>query len=69
MTKSRGSGWLIPFEGVGEVWLKVKVNDCKKALSELWEDREICVVDVDNQVIFYIRVDEMNYEIALKRLN
>lgn len=60
--------WLMPFEGMGVWWVKVKVDDCKKALSELWKLGEICVVDVDNQAIFYIGVNEANYEIALKQL-
>ena len=60
--------WLILFEGMGVWWIKVKVDDCKKALSELWKLGEICVVDTDSQAIFYIGANEANYEIALKRL-
>lgn len=60
--------WLMPFEGMGVWWVKVKVVDCKKVLSELWKFGDICVADVENKVIFYIGVNETNCEIALKQL-
>ncbi|WP_027629962.1 hypothetical protein [Ruminiclostridium cellobioparum] len=63
-----GASWLMPFKGMGIWWVKVKVDDCKKALSELWRFGDICIVDVENKVIFYIGVNEANCEIALKQL-
>lgn len=62
------SVWLMPFEGMGVWWVKVKVVDCKKAFSELWKFGDICIVDVENKVIFYIGVNETICEIALKQL-
>ena len=63
-----GSIWLMPFEGMGIWWTKVMVLDCKRALNELWRYGDICIVDVENKVIFYIGVNESNCEIALKQL-
>lgn len=58
--------WLIPFEGMW--WAKVRVNDCEKAIKEMWAFGDLYVVDLSNQVIFYIGIYEPNYEVAIKQL-
>lgn len=60
--------WLMPFEGKGVWWIKIKVHDCKKALIELWEFGDICIVDMESMNSFYIGINEANCEIALKQL-
>lgn len=61
--------WLIPCGERGIWWAKTKVIDYKRALHQLWEQsQDICIIDIDNSVIFSISINENNIEIALKEL-
>ena len=60
--------WIIPFDEMGIWWIKVMVTNCRESIEQLWDIGEVCIIEEESKMCYYIQIDEDNCHIVFKQL-
>lgn len=60
--------WIMPFCDMHIWWVKVRVTNCREAIEQLWHFTDVCIIEEESKMCYYIQVDEDNCGIAFKQL-